>query len=97
MDISLICQDMQQLQESGNRRIARDVWRIFSPLQESSNQANHLIAKLEQNDLENRMRRINLRFIGLLEGNNHATFLEELLIASYGHEAFSVFMVEHTH
>lgn len=62
--------------------------------------APHLIAQLQQkqDDLENRMRQNNLCFVGLLEkeeGNNLAIFLEELLINTYGREAFSQsFVVE---
>lgn len=61
------------------------MWRTPSPLQESSDQASHLITQLQQkqDDLENHMRRNNLRFIGLaedMEGNNPATFLEDLLV-----------------
>lgn len=73
------------------------------PLQESSDQASRLIAQLKkkQDNLENRMRRNNLLFIGLPEGtedNSPATYLEELLIATYGREALSQsFVVERAH
>lgn len=73
------------------------------PLQESSDQANRLIAQLQQkqDDLENRMRRNNLRYVGLpegTEGNNPASFLKDLLITTYGRKAFSQsFVVERAH
>lgn len=54
-----------------------------------------------QDDLENRIRRCNLRFIGIPEkeeGTDPVTFLESLLIAQYGREAFSMmFAVERAH
>lgn len=88
IDISLLRQDMQQLRDR---------------VQESSDQANRLITQLQQkqDDLKNRMRGNNLRFIGLpegTEGNNLATFLEDLLITTYEREAFSQsFAVERVH
>lgn len=104
IDISLLRQDMQQLRDrvgESEQRLGR-VGDSIPPLQESSDQANRLIAQLQQkqDDLENHMRN-NLRFIGLpesAEGNNPATFLEELLITTYGREAFSQsFVVERAH
>lgn len=56
---------------------------------------------LKQDDLENRARRNNLRFIGLpegAEGASPATFLEELLVTTYGRAEFSqAFIVERVH
>lgn len=55
----------------------------------------------KQDDLENRLRRCNLRFIGLpegVEGGDPTTFLETLLCDTYGREAFSpTFLVERAH
>lgn len=52
----------------------------------------------KHDNLENRARRSNLRFIGLpegAEGPDPATFLEKLLINTYGREALSTtFVVE---
>lgn len=51
--------------------------------------------------MENRLRRCNLRFIGLpegVEGAEHPTFLEKLLCDTYGKEAFfHTFVVERAH
>lgn len=59
-------------------------------------QISQLIQK--QDDMENRLRRCNLLFIGLpegAEGKDPTTFLERLLITTYGHESFSpTFAVE---
>lgn len=105
VDISLLHRDMQQLRD----RVWKSEHRLghkedaFPPLQESSDQASRLIAQLQQkqDDLENCMRRNNLRFIGLpegTEGNNPATFPEDLLITTYRQEAFSrSFVVERAH
>lgn len=73
------------------------------PLQMGSDrmqlQINQLLAK--QDIMENRLRRCNLRFIGLpegTEGKDPTTFLEMLLTTTYGREAFSVTLaVERTH
>lgn len=62
-------------------------------------QINQLLAK--QDNMENRLRRCNLRFIGLpegTEGKDPTTFLEQLLITRYGREAFSAtFAFERAH
>lgn len=51
--------------------------------------------------MENRLRRCNLRLIGLpegAEGKDPATFLEQLLVTTYGRETFSpMFAVERAH
>lgn len=55
----------------------------------------------KQDDMENRLRRCNLQFVGLPEGEEGSdppSFLEKLLVASFGWEEFSTsFVVERTH
>lgn len=73
------------------------------PLQDSSDQVHHHLAQLQQkkDDLKNRLGCNNLRFIGLPKGAeeaNPATFLKDLLITTYGREAYlQSFMVERAH
>lgn len=84
VDISLLHQDLQKLRH----RVGSD------------DQTSRHIAQLQQkqDDLENCMRRNNLCFIGLPEGDNPAAFLEELLITTYGRAAFSqLFVVKRAH
>lgn len=76
---------------------------ILHPLQHTMEDMQRQIQQLHshQDDLENRSRRCNLRFIGLperIEGKDPAEYLENLLITTYGREAFSVmFAVERAH
>lgn len=105
VDISLVRQDFQKLRE----RVTETETRIsmmedsLPPLQHSSEaiqtQVNQLLQK--QDDLENRIRRCNLRFIGLpegVEGRDPTEFLETLLCDTYGRAAFSsTFTVERAH
>lgn len=62
-------------------------------------QINQILSK--QDYMEKRLRRCNLRFIGLperAEGKDHTTFLEQLLDNTYGREAFSpTLAVERAH
>lgn len=105
VDISLIRQDMTKIRErvtETEARISRAEDTIY-PLQHSQEDLKRQIQILAQkhDDLENRARRSNLRFIGLPEGSegtDPATFLEKLLITTYGREAFSTtFVVERAH
>lgn len=105
VDISLIRQDMTKLRErvtETETRISRAEDTLY-PLQHSQEDLKRQIQQLAQkhDDLENRARRSNLRFIGLPEGSEGtdlATFLEKLLINMYGREAFSdTFVVERAH
>lgn len=105
VDISLIRQDMTKLRErvtETETRISRAEDTLY-PLQHSQEDLRRQIQQLAQkhDDLENRARRSNLRFIGLPEGSegpDPATFLEKLLISAYGREAFSeTFVVERAH
>lgn len=105
VDISLIRQDMTKLRE----RVTETETRIrhaedtLYPLHHSSEAMQCLIQQLAQkhDDLENRAHRSNLRYIGIPEGSegpDPATFLEQLLITTFGTEAFSTtFVVEHDH
>lgn len=64
-------------------------------------QHEHNSVLSKQDDMENRLRRLNLCFVGLLEwaeGSDPPTFLENLLTKTFGREAFSLtFVVERTH
>lgn len=104
-DISLLRQDLSKVRdrvtETENRIGA--VEDTLHPLRHASEEMQRQIQQLHshQNEMENRLRRCNLRFIGIPEkeeGTDPATFLENLLIQSYGREAFSVmFAVERAH
>lgn len=105
VDISLIRQDMTKIRErvtETETRISR-AEDIIYPLQHSQEDMQRQFQQLaqKQDDLENRARRSNIRFIGLPEGSegpDPATFLEKLLINAYGREAFSTaFVVERAH
>lgn len=96
MDISLLRQDFQKLRDrvtTGETRLGL-VEDVIPPLQTSSNRMQRQIDQLfsKQDEMKNRLRRCNLRFIGLpegAEGKDPSTFLEQLLITAYGREAFS--------
>lgn len=95
VDISLVRQDLHKLKEwvkTSETRLG-EVDDTIQPLQNTSEcmqyQINQLLAK-QDDDMENRFRRCNLR-IGLSEGTkwkDPTTFLEQLLIKTYGKEAF---------
>lgn len=94
-DISLIRQDFQKLRDQVTETKTRlsTVENANPPLQSSSDcmqqQIHQILAK--QDDMENRLRRCNLRLIGLpggAEGKDTITFLEQLLIKTYVREAF---------
>lgn len=105
VDISLLRHDMTKLRErvtEAETRLGRAEDTLY-PLQHSQEDLQRQVQQLaqKQDDLENRARRSNLRFIGLpegSEGSDPATFLEKLLIATYGRDAFSAtFVVERAH
>lgn len=102
VDISLIRHDMTKLRErvtEAETRIGQAVDTLY-PLQHSYEDLQRQLQQLAQkhDDLENRSRRSNLRFIGLPEGADPATFLEQLLINAYGRDTFSTtFVVERAH
>lgn len=105
VDISLIRQDIHKLRDrvSETERRVSHVEDGVHPLQVTTEQLQYqLIAVLsKQDDMENRLRRCNLRFVGLperSEGTGPPTFLENLLIKMFGREAFSsTFVVERAH
>lgn len=105
IDISLLRQDLSKVKDrvtEAETRIgaAED---ILHPLTHTTEDLQRQIQQLHahQDDMENRLRRCNLRFIGLpekAEGTNPAEYLESLLIQHFGREAFSVmFAVERAH
>lgn len=100
MDISLLRQDMQHLWERVGESeqclgSMEDALQISARTNACTNRRiRHTASSLQQkqDDLENHLRLNNLRFVGLPEGeegNNPATFLEDLLINTYGRKAFS--------
>lgn len=105
VDISLLRQDAQRTRE----RVTEVEQRVSTledqaaPLTGRVMEAERHIAKLHQHldDQENRLRRCNLRFVGLperAEGSSPETFLENLLISTFGRDQFSVmFAVERAH
>lgn len=105
IDISLIRQDFSKLKD----RVTEAETRISNaedalhPMRHTTEEMQRQIQQLNahQDDMENRLRRCNLRFIGLPEkeeGADPATYLETLLLKTYGREAFSVmFAVERAH
>lgn len=105
VDISLIRQDIHKLRErvSETERGIGQAEDELPPLQINVErlqyQLNTVLSK--QDEMENRLRRCNLRFVGLpkkAEGSNPPTFLENLLINNFGREAFSsTFVVERAH
>lgn len=105
IDISLIRQDVQKLRDrvSETERRVGNVEDDIHPLQISTEQLQHQLSTVlsKQDEMENRLRRCNLRFVGLpekAEGTDPPTFLENLLIQTFGREAFSsTFVVERAH
>lgn len=105
MDISLIRQDFQKLRDRVKEAETRlsTVEDAIPPLLTSSDRVQRQIHQLltKQDDRENRLRRCNIRLIGLpegTEGKDTTTFLEQLLINTYGREAFSpMFALERAH
>lgn len=105
IDISLIRQDFSKLKD----RVTEAETRISNaedalhPMRHTTEEIQRQLQQLHahQDDMENRLRRCNLRFIGLPEkeeGADPTTYLESLLLKTYGREAFSVmFAVERAH
>ena len=104
-DISLIRHDLHKLRDRVKtaETSVGAVEDAIPPLQESSDRMQRQIHQLfsKQDDMENRLRRCNLHLIGLpegAEGKDPTTYLEDLLTATYGREAFSsMFAVERAH
>lgn len=102
VDISLVRQDFQKLRDRVKDTEDRlcTVEDSLPPLQNSSDnmqlQVNQLLQK--QDEMENGLRRSNLRLPEGVEGADPSTFLEQLLHTTYGKEAFSdTFVVERAH
>lgn len=105
VDISLIRQDLHKLSnrvKSAETRIS-DIEDTIPPLQADTGRMQLQIQQhfSKQDEMKNRLRRCNLRLIGLpegAEGRDPTTFLEQLLISTYGREAFSPMLaVERAH
>lgn len=105
VDISLVRQDLHKLQDRVKETETRisNVDDAIPLLQTGVEQMKQQILQLfsKQDDMENRSRRCNLRLIGPpegAEGKDPTTFLEQLLINTYGREAFSpMLVVERAH
>lgn len=103
-DVSLI-QDLQKLHD----RVTETENRIshvedeMHPLQVTTEQLQHQLHTIQakQDDMENHLRRCNLRFVGIPEGSEGTdppSFLENLLITTFGQAEFSTsFVVERAH
>lgn len=105
IDISLLRQDLSKLKDRVTETETRisTAEDILHPLQLTTEDMQRQIQQLHSplDDMENRIHRYNLRFIGLLEraeGKDPSEYLENLLITAYGREAFSVMIaVERVH
>lgn len=87
IDVSLIRQDLQKLRErvtETETRISR-VEDEMPPLQQATDHIQQQLHSIlsKQDDMENRLRRCNLRFVGLPEGSDPPAFLENLLISTF--------------
>lgn len=105
IDVLLIHQDMQKLRDrvtETETRISR-VEDEVSPLQVTTERLQHQLAMVlaKQDNMENCLRRCNLHFVGLPEGSEGSdppSFLENLLVTSFGRAEFSTtFVVERAH
>lgn len=105
VDVSLIRQDLQKMRERVTETETRisQVEDSVPPLQISTERIQHQLNAVlaKQDDMENRLRRCNLRFVGLpegAEGSDPSTFLENLLTSTFGRAEFSTsFVVERAH
>lgn len=105
IDVSLIHQDLQKLRD----RVTETETRIshmedeLHPLHVTTEQLQHQLHMVlaKQDDMENRLRRCNLRFVAIpeeSEGTDPPSFLENLLITSFGRaELYTSFVVERAH
>lgn len=98
-------QDMQKLWERTSALEGRvsSMKDDIAPLQRDLSYNVHLTAQHFAclDDLENRLRRNNIQAIGIpewAEGKNSLTFIEKLLLSTFGEDAFSpMFLVERAH
>lgn len=101
-EISFLRQDTQKLRErtSALEERVSSVEDDMEPMRRDLTYNNHLVSQHTSclEDLENRMRRNNVRAIGLperTEGKNPVEFIESWLTKAFGREAFSpMFTVE---
>lgn len=105
MDISLLRQDFHKLHE----RVSVTEHRIayvedeVPPLEVTTDRLQHQLNSVlqKQDNMENRLHRYNLHFVGLpewAEDSDPLTFLEYLLVKTFGREAFSpTFVLERAH
>ena len=104
-EITFLRHDNQKLRERTSALEGRvsSIEDDMAPMQRDLTYNNHLLtqhsSRLE--DLENRMRRNNVRAIGFpekIEGRNPVDFIEQWLLQAFGKEAFSpMFTVERAH
>lgn len=93
-DVSLIRQDLQKLREHVTET-RTDSWEDdLLPLHVTTERLQHQLHAVlsKQDNMENRLRRCNLRLVGLpegVEGSDPRSFLENLLISTFGRPAFS--------
>lgn len=105
VDISLIRQDLHKLRErvSETGHCVGHMEDKMPPLQVTTEQLQHQLNSVlhKQDDMENRLRRCNLHLVGLpgrAEGSDPPTFLQNLLIITFGRDASSsTFVVERVH
>lgn len=105
IDVSLICQDLQKLRDRVTETEARisHVEEEIPPLQVHTERLQHQLNMVlaKQDDTENHLRRCNLWFVGLPEGSEGSdppSFLENLLVSTFGRAEFSTsFVVERAH
>lgn len=102
IDVSLIRQDLQRLRDRVTEMETR-ISRVEDEVQVTTERLQHQLAMIlaKQDDMENRLRRCNLRFVGIpegLEGSDPPSFLENLLVTTFGRAEFStMFVVERAH
>lgn len=104
-EMSFLRQDMQKLKDrtsaiEGRISIIEDDW---APMQRDTHAQQIMVAKhaAKLDDLENMLRRNNVRAIGIpekMEGRNPVDFIEKWLLDKFGKDAFSpMFAVERAH
>lgn len=104
-EITLLRQDTQRLRERTSALEGRvsSIEDDMAPMQRDLTYNNHLLSQhtTHLEDLENRMRRNNVRAIGMperMEGRNPVEFIEQWLITAFDREVFSpMFSVECAH
>lgn len=103
--VSLLRQDLQKIRERTTAAEGRisDIEDQLPPLARDTRAAAQQAAQntAKTDDIENRLRRNNVRIVGLpekVEGRDPTTFVEDWLLETFGKEAFSaIFAVERAH